>query len=118
MCEFLQNAPSGRVKLTRDDMFLSRDDLDRLIAAANLDLRTFLRKLESSSELGKALAQRIRNTRRWLRPVTAEEAFLLATALMRSPRTAFKSSSVTPSFLAIARAFFNVKTGRTPTYAR
>jgi DNA-binding transcriptional regulator YiaG len=81
MCEFLQNAPSGRVKLTRDDMFLSRDDLDRLIAAANLDLRTFLRKLESSSELGKALAQRIRNTRRWLRPVTAEEAFLLATAL-------------------------------------
>jgi DNA-binding XRE family transcriptional regulator len=81
MCEFGQNAPSGRVKLTRDDMFLSRDDLDRLAAAANLDLRTFLRKLESSSELGKALAQRIRNTRHWLRPVNAEEAFLLATVL-------------------------------------
>jgi DNA-binding transcriptional regulator YiaG len=82
MCEFLQNAPSGRVKLTRDDMFLSRDDLDRLISAANLDLDTFLRRLESESEeIGKALAQRIRNTRRWLRPVTAEEAFLLATVL-------------------------------------
>jgi DNA-binding XRE family transcriptional regulator len=81
MCEFLQNAPSGRVELTRDEMFLSRDDIDRLAAAANLDLRTFLRKLESSSELGKALAQRIRNTRRWLRPVSAEEAFLLATVL-------------------------------------
>jgi DNA-binding transcriptional regulator YiaG len=82
MCEFLQNAPSGRVKLTRDDMFLSRDDLDRLIAAANLDLGSLLRKLESEGEeLGNALAQRIRNTRRWLRPVTAEEAFLLATVL-------------------------------------
>jgi plasmid maintenance system antidote protein VapI len=79
MCEF---ARLGRVELTRDDMFLSRDDLDRLIAAANLDLDTFLRKLESEGEeVGKALAQRIRNTRRWLRPVSAEEAFLLATVL-------------------------------------
>jgi hypothetical protein len=82
MCEFLQNAPSGRVELTRDDMFLSRDDLDRLISAANLDLDTFLRKLENENEeIGKALAQRIRNTRHWLRPVSAEEAFLLATVL-------------------------------------
>jgi DNA-binding transcriptional regulator YiaG len=79
MCEF---ARLCRVELTRDDMFLSRDDLDRLIAAANLDLDTFLRKLENENEeIGKAIAQRIRNTRRWLRPVSAEEAFLLATVL-------------------------------------
>jgi DNA-binding transcriptional regulator YiaG len=82
MCEFLQNAPSGRVELSRDDMFLSRDDLDRLISAANLDLGRLLRKLENESEvIGKALAQRIRNTRRWLRPISAGEAFLLATVL-------------------------------------
>ena len=82
MCEFLQNAPSGRVELTRDDMFLSRDDLDRLISAANLDLGRLLRKLENEGEeIGKALAQRIRNTRRWLRPISAEEAFLLARVL-------------------------------------
>jgi DNA-binding transcriptional regulator YiaG len=79
MCEF---ARLCRVELTRDDMFLSRDDLDRLISAANLDLDTFLRKLENENEeIGKAIAQRIRNTRRWLRPVSAEEAFLLATVL-------------------------------------
>jgi DNA-binding transcriptional regulator YiaG len=79
MCEF---ARLCRVELTRDDMFLSRDDLDRLIAAANLDLGRLLRKLENEGEeIGKALAQRIRNTRRWLRPVSAEEAFLLATVL-------------------------------------
>jgi DNA-binding transcriptional regulator YiaG len=79
MCEF---ARLCRVELTRDDMFLSRDDLDRLIAAANLDLGRLLRKLENEGEeIGKALAQRIRNTRRWLRPISAEEAFLLATML-------------------------------------
>jgi DNA-binding transcriptional regulator YiaG len=82
MCEFLQNAPSGRVELSRDDMFLSRDDLDRLISAANLDLGRLLRKLENESEvIGKALAHRIRNTRRWLRPISAGEAFVLATVL-------------------------------------
>jgi DNA-binding transcriptional regulator YiaG len=79
MCEF---ARLCRVELTRDDMFLSRDDLDRLIAAANLNLGRLLRKLENEGEeIGKALAQRIRNTRRWLRPISAEEAFLLATML-------------------------------------
>jgi len=79
MCEF---ARLGRVELTRDDMFLSRDDLDRLISAANLDLGRLLIKLESEGEeIGKAIAQRIRNTRRWLRPISAGEAFLLATVL-------------------------------------